>query len=44
VWEQPPGPAGDDWELPTSEVNAAVRSAFNRYNVVGFYADPARWA
>lgn len=43
VWEQPNGPAGDDWEVPTTVVDAAVRSAFARYNVVGFFADPALW-
>lgn len=43
VWEQPAGPAGDDWQVPIVEVEAAVRSAFARYNVVGFYADPAKW-
>lgn len=41
VWEQPQGPAGDDWWVPTEEVEAAVRSAFNRWKVVAFYADPA---
>lgn len=43
VWEQPDGPAGQDWEVPVPEVEAAVRAAFDRYRVVGFYADPARW-
>jgi len=43
VWEQPEGPAGDDWQVPTTEVDAAVRTAFDRWNVVAFYADPARW-
>jgi hypothetical protein len=43
VWEQPTGPAGDGWQVPTAEVEAAVRGAFERWNVVGFYADPARW-
>jgi hypothetical protein len=43
VWEQPAGPAGDEWQVPTTEVDAAVRSAFDRYAVVGFYCDPARW-
>lgn len=42
-WEQPDGPAGDDWEVPKSQVDAAVRDAFARYSVVGFYADPAKW-
>lgn len=41
VWEQPQGAAGKDWWVPVAEVEAAVRSAFQRYKVVGFYADPA---
>lgn len=41
VWEQPDGPAGKDWWVPVAEVEAAIRSAFQRYRVVGFYADPA---
>lgn len=43
VWQQPQGPAGVDWQVPTSEVVAAVDSAFGRYSVVGFLADPAKW-
>lgn len=43
VWEQPAGPAGDGWRVPVTEVDAAVDYAFSRYNVVGFYADPAKW-
>lgn len=43
VWEQPTGPAGDGWEVPVVEVESAVRSAFSRWAVVGFYADPAGW-
>ena len=43
VWEQPDGPAGDDWEVPTAVVDAAVHEAFRRYRVVGFYCDPAKW-
>jgi hypothetical protein len=41
VWEQPDGAAGRDWWVPVDEVQAAVREAFRRYKVVGFYADPA---
>ncbi|MEU6725476.1 terminase [Nonomuraea wenchangensis] len=41
VWEQPEGPAGKDWWVPVPEVEAAVRMAFQKYRVVGFYADPA---
>lgn len=43
VWERPAGPAGDDWQVPKTEVDAAVRQAFSRWTVVGFYADPAMW-
>jgi len=43
VWEQPDGPAGQDWEVPVAEVLAAVEAAFDRWNVVGMYADPAKW-
>lgn len=42
-WQQPDGPAGDGWEVPAVEVDAVVREAFDRWDVVGFYADPARW-
>jgi hypothetical protein len=43
VWEQPDGPQGADWQVPETQVDAAVRTAFSKYNVVGFYADPAKW-
>ncbi|WP_035800387.1 hypothetical protein [Kitasatospora mediocidica] len=43
VWEQPEGPDGEGWEVPIIEVLAAVDDAFDRYSVVGFYADPAKW-
>jgi hypothetical protein len=43
VWEQPDGPAGEGWEIPTAEVDFEVRKAFETYNVVGMFADPARW-
>lgn len=43
TWEQPDGPAGEDWEIPTVEVDYEVRKAFETYNVVGMFADPARW-
>lgn len=41
VWEQPQHVS--DWQVPTVEVDAAVRQAFADYDVVGFYADPAKW-
>lgn len=43
VWEQPDGEAGKGWRVPVLEVLAAVAEAFNRYRVIGFYADPAKW-
>lgn len=43
VWEQPAGPAGVNWSVPIVEVLAAVDQAFRLYNVVGFFADPAKW-
>lgn len=39
VWEQPDNVA--DWWAPTLEIDQTVRNAFERYTVVGFYADPA---
>lgn len=44
VWEQPSGPGGRDWTPPPVEVDAEVRAAFAKWNVVGFYADPTGWA
>jgi hypothetical protein len=43
VWEQPTGPAGREWQVPAGEVDAAVHECFRRYNVVGFFGDPAKW-
>jgi hypothetical protein len=43
VWEQPRGPAGADWAVPQSEVEAAVHYAFATWNVIGMFADPALW-
>ncbi|MEU0675468.1 terminase [Streptomyces sp. NPDC006172] len=43
VWEQPDGKAGEGWQVPVVEVLAAVHETFETYDVVGFYADPAKW-
>lgn len=43
VWEQPLGPQGREWTPPAIEVDAEVRGAFERFNVVGFYGDPTGW-
>lgn len=43
VWEQPDGPAGEDWSIPVADVDYEVRKAFEMYKVVGMFADPAKW-
>lgn len=49
VWEQPDrmpvGPDGKpvEWQVPVVEVLAAVHEAYATYDVVGMYADPAKW-
>jgi hypothetical protein len=46
VWEQPADwdtKAKGAWRVDTAAVDLAVRAAFSRYYVVGFYADPAKW-
>jgi len=45
IWQQPHNPRGfeEGWEPPRVEIEAAIRSAFERYRVLGFFADPARW-
>ncbi|MFJ9979690.1 terminase [Streptomyces cyaneofuscatus] len=49
VWEAPRrpviGPDGKpvEWQVPVVEVLAAVAEAFATYDVVGMYADPAKW-
>jgi len=43
VWEQPETTAAGEWTVPVTEVLAAVRAAHERYEVVGLYADPAKW-
>lgn len=44
VWEQPEGPAGAGWLPDPAEVSTTVTRAFDRWNVVGFYADPSGWS
>lgn len=43
VWEQPDGPLGDSWEVPTKEVDVVVHETFTKYRVAAFFADPAKW-
>lgn len=42
-WEKPEGPAGDGWQVDREAVDATVSAAFGKFNVIGFYADPALW-
>lgn len=39
IWE----PDSRDWVADTAVVDAAIRAAFRRWNVVGFFADPSGW-
>jgi len=41
LWEQPHGMEG--WEVPASEVEAAIAEAFRRWDVWRMYADPPYW-
>ncbi|MYT23496.1 terminase [Streptomyces sp. SID7760] len=41
VWEAPL--KAKDWQVPVVEVLAEVSETFEKYDVVGFYADPAKW-
>jgi phage terminase large subunit-like protein len=43
IWEEPEGAAAEDWRVPVDQVRNAVAMAFDKYQVVGFYADPAKW-
>lgn len=42
-WERPAGHAGDDWEVPRSEVDAELADAIGTYEVVIGYFDPPFW-
>ena len=43
IWEEPEGPAAEEWQVPVFEVDRSVRQAFEKFTVVGFFADAARW-
>ncbi len=43
LWEKPLGAAGADWNVPETEVNAAVELCFERWKVWRMYADPWGW-
>lgn len=43
IEEKPAGPRGDSWRVDQEAVDRAVRAAFDRFEVVAFYADPPHW-
>lgn len=43
IWAKPSGPEGNWWEVPRTDVLAAIREAFGRYKVTRLYADPHEW-
>jgi phage terminase large subunit-like protein len=43
IWAKPVGAEGNWWEVPRSDVLAAIREAFGRYQVTRLYADPHEW-
>ena len=44
LWERPPGADGQEWHVPIEEVDAAVRRAMTRFDVVELSADPPYWS
>lgn len=38
-WERPEGKEGDGWRVDRADVDRAVRAAFEKYDVVAFFAD-----
>src|SRR5690606_26680658 len=45
LWESPPAhdPKAETWRVPEDEVDAALASVFEQYNVWRLYADPPFW-
>jgi hypothetical protein len=43
IWAKPEGPEAAWWEVPRSDVLAAIREAFDRYDVARCYMDPHEW-
>lgn len=42
-FEKPPGRLGEGWQVDRIAVDAAVAHAMERFEVAGFYMDPAHW-
>jgi hypothetical protein len=43
IEEKPDGPEADGWEVDREAFDGAVQRTFERFTVVGFYADPPHW-
>lgn len=41
MWQKPPKGRDQDWVVPRAEVDLRVRTVFEVFNVVGFFADPS---
>lgn len=41
VWQKPRGERGQRWLAPRAEVDARIKEAFDRFNIVGFWFDPS---
>lgn len=41
VWQKPPGERGRNWLAPREEVDARMREAMSRFNVVAIFFDPS---
>lgn len=43
LWEKPSGAAGKGWEVDKEDVRGYVEAAFEKFDVVAFFADVAYW-
>jgi hypothetical protein len=43
LWEKPLKAKTDEWKVPANEVDALIRTMFERFNVWRLYADPPYW-
>lgn len=41
VWQKPRGERGQKWLSPRAEVDARIKEAFDRFNIVGYWFDPS---
>lgn len=41
IWQKPPGKKNEDWRAPRDLVDARVREARTRFNMVAFWGDPS---